>query len=189
MVHRKPFSWQGSAISSHPPSRQHSTPARPVSEGQERSDTVSHLGQEPKHGTEVLESVFGLSLTSTELIFRPCVFQFQFPFLRLQKSRRLASELLLHWVSSILPSSAPADGDYSVLQLEGSLQEPAQLSWQRPELIGMHRHFIYAETQLLLWVTLSSCLPTTLQPRRIRQEAMSLITKHKHTRTGAGCEG
>lgn len=73
-VHRNPFSWWGSAISSHPPNRQHSTPAQPVSEGQERSDTVSHLGQDPKHGTEVLESIFGLSLTSTELVFRPCVF-------------------------------------------------------------------------------------------------------------------
>lgn len=43
----------------------------------------------------MLESVFGLSLTSAELVFRPCVFQFQFSFLCLQKLRGLTSALLL----------------------------------------------------------------------------------------------
>lgn len=36
-----------------------------------------------KSRTDVSESVFGLSLPPAELVFRPCVFQFQFPLLGL----------------------------------------------------------------------------------------------------------
>lgn len=52
----------------------------------------------------------------------------------------------------------------------------------------MHRHFIHAETQLLLWDSLSSHLLTTRQWCGIKTGSRDSCNTYNHTCTGAGQE-
>lgn len=70
----------GGAVSSLPPCKGLADVPEP--RGHWTQQVTLAAGQ--KSTTDVSESVFGLSLPSAELVFRPCVFQFQLPLLGLQ---------------------------------------------------------------------------------------------------------